>query len=295
MSVALFLNGMYEDVLSAILTAQEKTSGAAHYYLQPYSPKKIKFLAKEPPTALSPRTLYLSLTNSLADISYRANIVGWRDKAALVPAERKTMNEEIKQFQPNEKEIYLEVGGKPCVNLIFIADLQKLPVPIPVSCFIKISDNKPLKAKSRAGGWAYVQEQPDLSAAFRIPTLDHFAEELQHRVNESFKDTAMQRQARLAHAPIKPKEMQVLSRVFVRNSDVIVEVLVRANGKCEGCGANAPFIRASDGTPYLEIHHKAPLASGGDDTVANAIALCPNCHRRKHYGKVDWPAAKVAA
>jgi 5-methylcytosine-specific restriction protein A len=26
------------------------------------------------------------------------------------------------------------------------------------------------------------------------------------------------------------------------------------------------------------------LASDGDDTVENAVALCPNCHRRAHFG-----------
>ena len=25
------------------------------------------------------------------------------------------------------------------------------------------------------------------------------------------------------------------------------------------------------------------LADGGPDTVENAVALCPNCHRRLHY------------
>ena len=26
------------------------------------------------------------------------------------------------------------------------------------------------------------------------------------------------------------------------------------------------------------------LLEGGPDTVENAIALCPNCHRKQHYG-----------
>lgn len=33
-----------------------------------------------------------------------------------------------------------------------------------------------------------------------------------------------------------------------------------------------------------EVHHKVPLSAGGDDTVENAIALCPNCHRKAHFG-----------
>jgi 5-methylcytosine-specific restriction protein A len=72
--------------------------------------------------------------------------------------------------------------------------------------------------------------------------------------------------------------------VYERNADVIAEVLLRANGTCERCGNSAPFLRKSDGSPYLEVHHKVRLADGGDDTVENAIAICPNCHRRAHFG-----------
>jgi 5-methylcytosine-specific restriction enzyme A len=61
-------------------------------------------------------------------------------------------------------------------------------------------------------------------------------------------------------------------------------VLLRANGKCDDCGADAPFLKRKDNRPYLEVHHRVQLAADGDDTVENAMALCPNCHRRQHYG-----------
>ncbi|MHC1750389.1 MAG: HNH endonuclease [Cellulosilyticaceae bacterium] len=62
---------------------------------------------------------------------------------------------------------------------------------------------------------------------------------------------------------------------------------------CERCGATAPFIRASDGTPYLEVHHKIRLADGGEDTVENAMTVCPNCHRELHLGiKLDEKGGK---
>ncbi|MEH6470992.1 MAG: HNH endonuclease signature motif containing protein [Halopseudomonas sp.] len=59
-------------------------------------------------------------------------------------------------------------------------------------------------------------------------------------------------------------------------------VLEHAEGVCEGCGEKAPFTTDS-GIPYLEVHHVIHLAQGGADTVSNAVALCPNCHRRGHY------------
>ncbi|WP_147195697.1 HNH endonuclease [Rummeliibacillus stabekisii] len=36
--------------------------------------------------------------------------------------------------------------------------------------------------------------------------------------------------------------------------------------------------------PNLEVHHIKRLADGEEDTVENAIAVCPNCHRELHFG-----------
>ncbi len=85
--------------------------------------------------------------------------------------------------------------------------------------------------------------------------------------------------------PIKPAQVDVpASKTYRRNPYVVVEVLERAKGICERCEIPAPFTRATDKTPYLEVHHKIHLAHDGDDTVENAIALCPNCHRELHFG-----------
>jgi len=92
------------------------------------------------------------------------------------------------------------------------------------------------------------------------------------------------RRKRLASAPSKPKTMTIKARVFVRNPDVVAEVLARAGGQCEACNQPAPFLRGSDGSPYLEVHHRTSLVDDGDDTVENAEALCPNCHRKVHFG-----------
>ena len=78
--------------------------------------------------------------------------------------------------------------------------------------------------------------------------------------------------------------MTITTVVFRRNADVVAEVLLRASGICESCGNAAPFFKKKDSTPYLEVHHELPLSKGGDDTIENAIALCPNCHRERHYG-----------
>ena len=91
----------------------------------------------------------------------------------------------------------------------------------------------------------------------------------------------------LAQAPTQPEVEYRLMKQLKRNPYVVVEVLERAQGTCEGCKFPAPFIRRSNSTPYLEVHHIVKLADGGADTVENAIALCPNCHRERHHGTPD--------
>jgi hypothetical protein len=112
--------------------------------------------------------------------------------------------------------------------------------------------------------------------------LDHLREELEAQVKESTSNPSA-RKKRLETAPTKPEQIKITIITYRRNADVIAEVLERANGLCELCKTPAPFIRTSNGTPYLEVHHQKRLADDGDDSVANAIALCPNCHRKSHY------------
>ncbi|MDV3468652.1 HNH endonuclease signature motif containing protein [Stenotrophomonas sp. C3(2023)] len=113
---------------------------------------------------------------------------------------------------------------------------------------------------------------------------DHDIDAFQRKVVRSLQDDPAARAARLKVAPVFAKAVQVVTTVHMRNPDVVAEVLARAKGVCGGCGSHAPFIRASDGSPYLEVHHRKRLADGGEDTVANAVALCPNCHREQHFG-----------
>ena len=94
---------------------------------------------------------------------------------------------------------------------------------------------------------------------------------------------ARELEARLAAAPAKPERVRVVATEFRRNPDMVAFVLKRAAGVCEQCGAPAPFARVSDDSPYLEVHHDVRLADGGDDSPANARALCPNCHRNAHH------------
>lgn len=124
----------------------------------------------------------------------------------------------------------------------------------------------------------------DADVAFELEDKQKLDRAFRAMVAASATISSAARQARLREAPKQARRIRVWAYEFARNPDVVAEVRFRANGRCEGCGTTAPFLRAADGTPYLEVHHREQLSCGGEDTVENAVALCPNCHRKQHYG-----------
>jgi hypothetical protein len=93
--------------------------------------------------------------------------------------------------------------------------------------------------------------------------------EFEAEVEQSLALTPDERRKRLDSATKIPPQRQVVAIVFRRNADVVAFVLDRAKGHCELCGTSAPFVKAKDQQPYLEVHHKVTLAEGGEDTVSN--------------------------
>lgn len=82
----------------------------------------------------------------------------------------------------------------------------------------------------------------------------------------------------------KPNRNERQSNLIDRDPLVKAWILQEAEGVCELCDSNSPFIK-DNGKPYLEVHHVLPLANGGSDTVSNAVGVCANCHRALHYSK----------
>jgi 5-methylcytosine-specific restriction protein A len=109
------------------------------------------------------------------------------------------------------------------------------------------------------------------------PTADEG--ELQRRVSKLRKETITTTPA----GQEKPVAVVTTSQAYVRDPLVKAWVLQNAHGRCEACGNPAPFT-GEDREPFLESHNVRPLADGGSDKITNAVALCPNCHRRCHLG-----------
>jgi hypothetical protein len=82
----------------------------------------------------------------------------------------------------------------------------------------------------------------------------------------------------------RPDQKEVLTYQYDRNPKVAAIALLKAKGLCGDCKKDGPFISYKTKMPFLEVHHVVNLKDGGDDTPDNVIALCPNCHRKRHYG-----------
>lgn len=80
---------------------------------------------------------------------------------------------------------------------------------------------------------------------------------------------------------LKPSRATAQGTAYIRDPKIRAWVRKNSNGICEGCGLPAPFHK--DDSPYLEVHHVKHLANKGSDRTSNAVALCPNCHRRCHH------------
>lgn len=78
--------------------------------------------------------------------------------------------------------------------------------------------------------------------------------------------------------------IQRVTKAIKRSKAIKKYALKRANGICEACKENAPFVMGN-GDPYLEVHHLKKLSDGGPDHPEWVAAICANCHRRCHHSK----------
>lgn len=83
------------------------------------------------------------------------------------------------------------------------------------------------------------------------------------------------------HSGKAKKSLPTPTSTFVRSPYISDYAKRRAKGVCQLCGKEAPF-NDLKGKPYLESHHVIWLSQGGEDSIYNTVALCPNCHKKMH-------------
>lgn len=83
---------------------------------------------------------------------------------------------------------------------------------------------------------------------------------LEENIKEAQKLSKQKRQLKLLEFPEIPERVTIQSTGFKRNQFVIIEALERANGICDSCNKDAPFVKIKNETPFLEVHHVNPLS-----------------------------------
>lgn len=88
--------------------------------------------------------------------------------------------------------------------------------------------------------------------------------------------------------PRKPKE-KGKKKNYPRNVNRAKLALYRADYQCEIDDNHKTFISKSSKESYVEAHHLIPFKVQVDidynlDVTHNIISLCPNCHRKIHFG-----------
>jgi len=93
------------------------------------------------------------------------------------------------------------------------------------------------------------------------------------KVNEKYKNA------------LPDKKERLINRYIDRGNAVVNALKKILGAKCQICNGEG-FIK-TDGSRYIEAHHITQLALNKEDSLCsdNIILLCPNCHRKLHYGK----------
>lgn len=95
-------------------------------------------------------------------------------------------------------------------------------------------------------------------------------------------------QSHLIEASLVAEKVLLRSNTLIQLREFIID---RANGVCQLCNKQAPFLDIK-GKPYLETHHVKPMKNGGEHAPNNMVALCPNCKKKMGVNPsktdLDW-------
>ena len=114
--------------------------------------------------------------------------------------------------------------------------------------------------------------------------VEPMPDELGRQLAKSVDSAKIIAKAKLRTGPPPKRTRQIND--FVRDPYIVAAALARAKDQCEMPNCKSLLFQRDDDRSYLEVHHILPLGEGGDDTLINAAALCPSCHRELHFGKL---------
>jgi 5-methylcytosine-specific restriction enzyme A len=156
-------------------------------------------------------------------------------------------------------------------------------------------------------GKPYEDEQPDQKGQLRkvwmfplklankvtlVVPEETIQNNFEQKVKKARKLSLSELKLRASSCSTKAGNRTVISNQYDRNAWINEYAKRRANGICQLCKDKAPF-EDKDGDPFLEVHHIIWLSRGGEDSIKNAVALCPNCHSRMHVLDEDTDKKKL--
>lgn len=127
--------------------------------------------------------------------------------------------------------------------------------------------------------WLFPLKLKDYKAVIVNETTTRELFEQKERKAHKLSNDELRRRAENAPTQVGSRIGQ--TTVIPRSPYIAAFAKRRANGYCELCKQAAPF-KTKKNEPYLECHHIEWLAKGGEDSIENTVALCPNCHRKMH-------------
>ncbi len=135
----------------------------------------------------------------------------------------------------------------------------------------------------------YKSRQPDDNGSMRdvwmfpVAPISETEQNVSHELTEQEIVKLSDKELARYTAVKNVKKEPITTETVVYYRDPYLKQMVKriADGKCQFCGNEAPFID-KQGVPYLEAHHVIRLADGGRDAIDNIVAICPNCHRKAH-------------
>jgi predicted HNH restriction endonuclease len=120
-------------------------------------------------------------------------------------------------------------------------------------------------------------DQMELGLFRRLQTAKNEGEQIR-ALNEAYKSAS-------------PRMRQYLASRVERGAAIGGKVKALNGHICQVC-RSPPFMTRT-GRPYAEAHHLTPLhrLEPGSLASQNVICVCANCHRKMHYGNVEFIAA----
>jgi 5-methylcytosine-specific restriction protein A len=150
---------------------------------------------------------------------------------------------------------------------------------------------QPDKNDAKRTVWIFPLKIAGPDSEFKVPE-DMIEKKQQQKERQAKRLNDSELFARAIHSQKKLSNRQVVSTTIERNEYVSEFIKRRANGRCQLCNQQAPF-KNKKNEPYLESHHIIWLSQGGEDTIENSVALCPNCHRKMHILNLEGDREKL--